>query len=135
MADNLTTEQRKLNMKAIKSRHTKPELIVRSIVHKLGFRFRLHSSKLPGKPDIVLPRHKKIILVHGCFWHMHNCKRGSVTPKTNTDYWQNKRFKNVARDVENENYYREHNWSILTVWECEVKNTTTLSEKISTFLN
>ena len=134
MVDNLTTEQRKRNMTAIKSRHTKPEIIVRSIVHRLGFRFRLHDAKLPGKPDIVLPRHKKIILVHGCFWHMHNCKRGNVTPKTNVDYWQNKRFRNVARDKENLETYKAESWQTFTIWECEMKDKIKLENKIKAFL-
>lgn len=135
MADNLTAEQRKRNMTAIKSRHTKPEIVVRSIVHRLGFRFRLHSKKLAGKPDIVLPRHKKIILVHGCFWHMHDCKRGNVTPKTNADYWQNKRFRNVARDKENLKIYKKQNWNVLTIWECEIKDLNKLERKLGKFLS
>ena len=134
MADNLTIEQRKRNMTAIKSRHTKPEMIVRSLLHRLGFRFRLHDAKLPGKPDIVLPKHKKIILIHGCFWHMHNCKRGNVTPKTNTDYWQNKRFRNVERDTQNFRELGKQGWEVLVIWECETKDSGKLADKISTFL-
>lgn len=134
MADNLTDEQRKRNMRAIKSRHTKPEMIVRSIVHRLGFRFRLHDKKLPGKPDIVLPRHKKIILVHGCFWHIHDCKRGNVTPKTNVEYWQNKRLRNAARDQENLEIYKKSGWKVLTVWECETKDAVNLENKLVKFL-
>lgn len=109
-------------MKAIKSRHTKPEMIVRSIVHRLGYRFRLHDKKLPGKPDIVLKRHKKIILVHGCFWHIHNCKRGNVTPKTNVEYWQTKRLRNVERGKENLVAYKKEGWKVLTIWECQTKS-------------
>ncbi|MGI8545219.1 MAG: very short patch repair endonuclease [Aridibacter sp.] len=135
MADNLTAEQRKRNMTAIKSRHTKPEIIVRSIIHRLGFRFRLHDKKLPGKPDIVLNRHKKIILVHGCFWHMHDCKRGNVTPKTNTEYWQKKRFKNVERDSQNLTAYKKEGWKVLTIWECEIKDLDKLKNKLLKFLN
>lgn len=135
MADNLTAEQRKRNMTAIKSRHTKPELIVRSIVHRLGFRFRLHDAKLPGKPDIVLTRHKKIILVHGCFWHMHDCKRGNVTPKTNVDYWQTKRFRNVVRDKENLFAYKKKGWKTLIIWECEIKEPAKMEKRIKKFLN
>ena len=134
MADNLTAEQRKRNMSAIKSRHTKPEIIVRSIVHRLGFRFRLHDKKLVGKPDIVLPRHKKIILVHGCFWHIHDCKRGNVTPKTNTDYWQNKRFGNVERDKTNLEIIENQGWKVLVVWECQTKNLPILENVLKDFL-
>lgn len=109
-------------MAAIKSRHAKPEMIVRSLLHRFGFRFRLHDKKLAGKPDIVLLRHKKIILVHGCFWHIHDCKRGNITPKTNVEYWQTKRFRNVARDKENLKVYKKDGWKVLTVWECEIKD-------------
>lgn len=135
MADNLTPEQRKRNMKAIKSRHTKPEMIVRSIVHRLGYRFRLHDKKLPGKPDIVLKRHKKIILVHGCFWHIHKCKRGNVTPKTNVEYWQTKRLRNVERDKENLSFYRENGWKVLTIWECQTKSLELTKSLLMEFLS
>lgn len=121
-------------MTAIKSRHTKPEMIVRSLLHRLGFRFRLHDKKLQGKPDIVLPRHKKIVLIHGCFRHMHDCKRGNVTPKTNVEYWQTKRFRNVARDKENLQIYKQEGWQTLTVWECEVKDQSKLETKLKKFL-
>jgi len=134
MADNLTTEQRRRNMTAIRSRHTKPEMIVRSLLHRLGFRFRLHDAKLPGKPDIVLPKHKKIVLVHGCFWHIHDCKRGNVTPKTNIEYWQTKRLRNVARDKENLKIYKKAGWKTLIIWECEVKDLTALEVKLKKFL-
>ena len=134
MADNLTAEQRRRNMTAIKSRHTKPEMIVRSIVHRFGFRFRLHDKKLAGKPDIVLPRHKKIILVHGCFWHLHDCKRGNVTPKTNTDYWQNKRFNNVERDKKNLKILENQGWKVLVIWECRIKKLLILENILKEFL-
>ena len=110
------------------------QIIVRSIVHRLGFRFRLHDARLPGNPDIVLPRHKKIIVVHGCFWHMHNCKRGNVTPKTNVEYWQTKRFRNVARDKENLKSYQADGWQTLTLWECEMKDKIRVENKLKTFL-
>lgn len=121
-------------MPVIKKHFAAHEVIVRSIVHRLGFRFRLYDAKLPCKPDIVLPRHKKIIFVHGCFWHMHNCKRGNVTPKTNVEYWQNKRFRNVARDKENLKLYKAECWRTLTIWECEIKDTIKLENKIKAFL-
>ena len=110
MADNLTAEQRHRNMSSIQSRNTRPEKIVRSIIHRLGYRFILHDKKLPGKPDIVLPRHRKIILVHGCFWHMHKCKRGSVYPKTNEEYWSAKRLRNVKRDQIQLSGYKKAGW-------------------------
>ena len=135
MADNLTGAQRKRNMSNIRSRNTKPELIVRSIIHQLGFRFRLHVRYLPGKPDIVLLRHKKIILVHGCFWHMHKCKRGNVFPKTNETYWTTKREGNVERDRLSQSAYRKAGFQTLIIWECETKDVPKLVNKLSTFLN
>src|SRR3954471_8486197 len=102
MADVLTSQQRSFNMSQIKSRDTRPEKIVRSIVHRLGYRYRLHKPDLPGKPDIVLVRHRKIIDVHGCFFHMHKCKYGIVVPTTNAKFWRTKRLSNVARDRRNQ---------------------------------
>ena len=101
MADVHTPEQRSYNMSRIRGRDTKPELIVRSIVHQMGFRFRLHRKDLPGKPDLVLPGRGKIIFVHGCFWHMHRCRYGRVVPKTNAEFWQAKRQGNMDRDRRN----------------------------------
>jgi DNA mismatch endonuclease, patch repair protein len=135
MADNLTLEQRRRNMSRIRSRNTSPEKIVRSLIHRGGYRFTLHEKKLPGKPDIVLPRHRKIVLVHGCFWHMHSCKRGNVFPKTNEHYWTTKRQRNVERDHVNEEMYEKAGWKTLIVWECEIKDLETLSKKIFSFLN
>lgn len=135
MADNLTPEQRRRNMSGIRSRNTKPEILVRSLIHRLGYRFRLHYKKLPGKPDIVLPRHKKLVLVHGCFWHMHTCKRGNVFPKTNETYWTAKRKRNVERDRLNKSAYKVADWYVLTVWECETKDIAKLSIKLRRFLN
>src|SRR4051812_35989058 len=109
-------------MASIKSRDTKPEMIVRSLLHRLGYRFRLHFATLKGKPDIVLPKHRKIILVHGCFWHMHDCNRGTVRPKTNAEYWFAKRLRNVQRDKENNEHYVTEGYISLIVWECETKN-------------
>lgn len=121
-------------MVAIKSRHTRPEIVVRSLIHRLGFRFRLHSQKLVGKPDIVLPRHRKLILVNGCFWHGHGCKRGSVQPKTNSKYWSEKRHRNMERDRINYRFYEEEGWEILIIWECETKKIEGLVSTISKFL-
>lgn len=105
-------------MSRIRSKDTKPELVVRSLVHQMGFRFRLHRRDLPGTPDLVLPRHEKVILVHGCFWHMHRCRFGRVVPKTNAEFWQNKRTENVQRDRRNAVSLRRMGWHILTIWEC-----------------
>ncbi len=135
MADNLSETQRKRNMSNIRSSNTKPELVVRSVIHKLDFRFRLHGRHLPGKPDIVLPRHKKLVLVHGCFWHMHTCKRGNAFPKTNEPYWTAKRLRNVERDRLNKSAYKAAGWQTLIIWECDTKDITNLSNKLKRFLN
>ncbi len=118
MADVHNRQQRSFNMSRIRSKDTKPERIVRSLVHQMGFRFRLHRRDLPGSPDLVLPSHRKIIFVHGCFWHMHRCRHGRVTPATNTEFWQNKRQSNVVRDRRNQRQLKAAGWQILTVWEC-----------------
>src|SRR6185503_9667390 len=122
MVDVLTPQQRSFNMSRIRSRNTRPEMIVRSIVHGLGYRYRLHKADLPGKPDLVLVRHKKIIDVYGCFFHMHKCKYGSVTPATNTEFWQAKRQSNVERDLRNQKCLRKSGWRMMVVWECETRN-------------
>jgi len=100
MTDHLTKDKRSWNMSRIRSRHTKPELILRSLLHRSGFRFRINYNKLPGSPDIVLPKYKTVIFVHGCFWHRHpNCSK-ATTPNTNRPYWKKKFDKNVSRDIE-----------------------------------
>lgn len=135
MVDNLSIEQRRKNMRRIRAQNTKPELIVRSAVHKMGFRFRLHVSKLPGKPDIVLARHAKVIFVHGCFWHQHaGCVR-CTTPNTNRGYWVPKLSGNIKRYERVENALHNLGWEVLVVWECETKDTTLLQDKLSRFLN
>lgn len=134
MVDNLTPQQRRKNMSGIRSRNTNPEKLVRSLIHRLGYRFKLHDKRLPGKPDIVLPRHRKIVLVHGCFWHMHNCKRGRVFPKTNEPYWVAKREGNVQRDRANQHTYELAGWKTLIVWECETKKPDALRQKLRKFL-
>lgn len=108
-------------MRAVKSKDTGPELMVRRAVHALGMRFRLHRKDLPGCPDLVLPRHRTVIFVHGCFWHGHSCKRGARMPATNADYWREKIQRNEARDEDNARRLREAGWDVITVWECETK--------------
>ena len=135
MADVHTRAQRSYNMSRIRSKDTKPEMIVRSLVHQMGFRFRLHRKDLPGKPDLVLPRHRKVIFVHGCFWHMHRCRYGRVTPKTNAQFWQDKREGNVARDRRNRRQLRADGWDVLTIWECWTKDPEALViPRLETFL-
>jgi DNA mismatch endonuclease, patch repair protein len=118
MTDVLTPEQRHRNMSRIRSGDTRPELAVRSMVHRLGYRFRLHVPDLPGRPDLVLPRHSKVIFVHGCYWHMHRCRYGSVVPKTNRVFWQRKRKGNVQRDRRQIAVLRRRGWKVLVIWEC-----------------
>ena len=117
------SEQRSRNMSAIKSKNTKPEIKVRKILHSMGYRFRLHRKDLPGSPDIVLPKYKTIIFVHGCFWHRHeNCKYAS-TPKTRPAFWESKFNENIKRDRTNQNNLIKLGWKVLVIWECELKNT------------
>jgi DNA mismatch endonuclease (patch repair protein) len=118
MVDVHTVQQRSFNMSRIRSKDTKPEIIVRSLVHQLGFRFRLHRRDLPGRPDLVLPASRKVIFVHGCFWHMHRCRYGRVVPATNRDFWQQKRSANKQRDVRNRKALQAAGWDVLIVWEC-----------------
>jgi len=121
MADNRTKEQRSQCMKRIKSKDTKPELTVRRFLHSKGFRYSLHNSKLPGKPDLTLKKYKTVIFVHGCFWHSHkNCKNAK-TPKSNKIFWSNKILRNIERDKEAKYLLKKQNWKVITVWECELK--------------
>ncbi len=134
MTDVLTREQRHRNMSAIRGAHTKPEMIVRSLAHRLGYRFRLHRRDLPGKPDLVFPAQRKVIFVHGCFWHMHDCKYGRVTPATNAEFWRNKRMSNVERDGRHLKSLRQDGWRVLVVWECETREPEKLAKKLDRFL-
>ena len=109
------------NMRRIRSKDNSPERTVRSIVHLLGFRFRLHREDLPGKPDLVFPSRKKLIFVNGCFWHGHGCPGVARKPKTNTEYWVKKIRDNKKRDVRNHRKLRILGWQILVIWECETE--------------
>ncbi|RRB06853.1 very short patch repair endonuclease [Larkinella rosea] len=121
MADVHTPQQRSFNMSRVRSKDTKPELIVRKFLHAHGFRYRLHDKMLPGKPDLVLPKYKTIIFVHGCFFHGHEECRYFVVPKTRTDWWLDKINGNRRRDAENNLKLVAANWRILTIFECELK--------------
>lgn len=134
MSDVLTAEQRHRCMAQIRGKDTDPERRVRSMIHRMGFRYRLHNSDIPGKPDIVLPRLRKIVFVHGCFWHMHRCRFGRVKPETNADFWRNKREGNRQRDAKVRRALRKTGWSVLTVWECELRDDNKLQKKLRTFL-
>lgn len=120
MTDVLSSKQRSRLMARIRGRDTKPEWILRSGLHRLGFRYRLGGAGLPGRPDLVLPRHRMAIFVHGCFWHRHpDCKRSSL-PKTNAAFWRDKLDRNVQRDAENRRDLEAAGWKVITVWECEL---------------
>jgi DNA mismatch endonuclease (patch repair protein) len=121
MADVHSTIQRSFNMSRIKGKDTKPEMLVRRWLHAHGYRYRLHDKKLPGKPDIVLPKYRILILVHGCFWHGHTGCKYYVVPKTNTDWWLNKINTNKANDTKAVKALKKDSWKIITVWECELK--------------
>ncbi len=134
MADTLTQEKRSWNMSRIKSSNTKPEIIVRSLLHKMGYRFRLHKKDLPGKPDIVLSKFKTVIFVHGCFWHQHSkCKR-STKPKTNTKYWIPKLERNISRFQEVKKQLIKLGWTVTVVWECQIKNIDALKKNLQLIL-
>ena len=115
------SEQRSRNMSAIKSKNTKPEIAVRKLLHSMGYRFRLHRKDLPGSPDIVLPKYKTVIFVHGCFWHRHeNCKY-ATTPKTRKEFWEKKFRENINRDNLNQANLSLKGWKIIIIWECQLK--------------
>jgi DNA mismatch endonuclease, patch repair protein len=135
MADVHTPQQRSFNMSRIRSRHTRPEMIVRSLVHSLGYRYVLHKKSLPGKPDLVFVSRRKIINVNGCFFHMHKCKYGRVVPATNAEFWAEKRLTNVRRDRRNARLLKDDGWKTLIIWECEIKNVSLLERRITAFLN
>jgi len=115
-------------MSRIRGKSTSPEIAVRKALHKAGFRFRLHRKDLPGKPDIVLPKYKTVIFVHGCFWHSHGCK-DSRTPKTNTEFWCSKLTQNVRRDMGNIRNLKNLGWNVKVIWECEIKDQFILQNK------
>ena len=122
MADVHSKEIRSKNMAAIKSRNTKPEMLVRKFLHANGFRYKLNDKSLPGKPDIVLPKYQTVIFINGCFWHGHkNCKY-FVVPKTRTEWWLNKINRNIANDAKAIKALRKDDWKIITIWECKLKS-------------
>lgn len=134
MTDHLSSSHRSWNMSRIHSKNTKPEKIVRSMLFSMGFRFRINRKDLPGKPDIVLPRYKTVIFVHGCFWHRHNCKDATM-PKSNTDFWEKKFSANVERDKKVKYELAALGWKVITVWECELKDLEILKLKLISRIN
>ena len=119
--DTLSSEKRSWNMSRIRGANTKPELAVRSMLHRMGYRFRLSNKKLPGRPDIVLPKYRAVIFVHGCFWHRHQGCKYAYTPKSRSDFWVQKFEGNVMRDKNNLSLLRKAGWLPIVVWECEIK--------------
>lgn len=132
--DRVSPKQRSKIMSRVRSKNTGPELLLRQLVWSLGYRYRLHLRNLPGRPDIVFPRRKKVIFVHGCFWHRHNCPGGQQMPKTRPEFWGPKLSRNAERDQEVEAALREKGWSILVVWSCQVKDTIQLKSSLRVFL-
>jgi DNA mismatch endonuclease, patch repair protein len=129
-----SAEQRSRIMRAVKSRNTGPETAVRRIAHRLGYRFRSHRKDLPGRPDLVFPARRKVIFVHGCFWHRHDCARGSRRPKSNTEYWRKKIRRNYLRDKANIAALKKRGWRAAVVWECELKEPAKVANRLARFL-
>lgn len=134
MADTLTKAERSERMKRVRDCNTKPELAVRRLTHAMGYRYRLHQRDLPGKPDMVFPGRKKVIFVHGCFWHGHSCKHGDRRPATNIGYWEKKIARNVERYSTQVESLKGGGWSVLTVWECEMADVLELKRRLRRFL-
>jgi len=122
VADRLTVRERSWNMSRIRSKDTKPEIAVRSLLHRMGYRFRLHRRDLPGKPDIVLPKHRTVVLVHGCFWHRHKGCKYAYIPRSRVDFWEKKFAENVERDNRNRKDLRREGWKVIVVWECQLRD-------------
>ena len=133
--DRYTKADRSRLMSSVRARDTQPEIIVRSTLHRLGFRFRLHRADLPGKPDIVLPRLGKVIFVHGCFWHQHQGCPKAKRPQTNPEFWNAKLDRNIARDLENYAGLASQSWESFVIWECETWQSARLAQRLMEFLS
>lgn len=129
-----TTAELSERMRRIRKKDTKPEMAVRRLVHAMGFRFRLHRADLPGTPDLVFPRLRKVIFVHGCFWHQHDCRLGAKQPRANPDYWLPKLARNVERDKRAREKLADNGWQVLVIWECQTKPADQLRAEIQEFL-
>jgi DNA mismatch endonuclease (patch repair protein) len=133
--DTLSVEERSERMARIRSKDTKPEMALRSLVHRLGYRFRLHRKDLAGSPDLVFPGAKKAIFMHGCFWHGHEGCKIANRPKTRRDFWDEKFRRNKERDLLNEATLKAAGWDVATIWECEIKNSDLIAKRIVRFLS
>ena len=134
MTDSVSTEVRSRIMAQVKSKGMKPEMCVRRLLHRLGYRYRLHRSDLPGKPDLVFPSRQKVVFVNGCFWHCHkDCDRVRI-PASNRDYWLAKLERNQSRDARNIALLEETGWKVMTVWECQLEDISETTERLLTFL-
>jgi DNA mismatch endonuclease (patch repair protein) len=126
--------QRSFNMSRIRGKDTKPEMKVRRLAHAMGYRYRLHRKDLPGQPDLVFPKLKAVIFVHGCFFHIHDCPYGRVVPKTNAEFWQKKRSSNVKRDLKNIEALKNSGWQVYVIWECQTRNQIMLKDILTNYL-
>jgi DNA mismatch endonuclease (patch repair protein) len=132
--DSLSPERRSENMRRILGKDTGPEIAVRRLVHRMGYRYRLHAKDLPGKPDLIFRSSKKVIFVHGCFWHQHQgCRHGRL-PLSRRDYWETKLSRNAARDRKHAIALQQLGWQLLIIWECEISQTERLIQRLQTFL-
>lgn len=129
--DIISEEKRSWNMSRIRGKNTKPEIIVRSMLHKMGYRFRIHRKDLPGKPDIVLPKYNTVIFVHGCFWHRHKGCKYAYTPKTRVKFWEDKFAGTVKRDKQHLVQLKQNGWKVFIIWECETKDMDRLKKIIN----
>jgi DNA mismatch endonuclease (patch repair protein) len=135
MTDVFTPEKRSKIMSRIRGKDTNPEKKVRSVLHRMGYRFRLHRKDLPGNPDIILPKFKKAIFVHGCFWHQHpGCKRAAL-PSSNREFWKNKLQGNRERDLKKIDSLKKDGWDVLIIWQCEIKSEDNLAHKLKDFIS
>jgi len=134
MVDIISEERRSWNMSRIRGKDTTPEIIVRSMLHRMGYRFRLHRKDLPGKPDIVLPKYNTVIFVHGCFWHRHKGCKFAYKPKSRIDFWNSKFDETVARDKRNRKQLEANGWNVEIIWECETKDMNRLKNIINKIL-
>ena len=128
-------EDRSRVMRAVKGQDTEPEMVVRRLAHSLRYRYKLHDKRLPGKPDLVFPARRKVIFVHGCFWHQHDCPRGARLPKSHQDYWVPKLSRNQQRDAEHNSSLEAMGWQVLVIWECETRDRQTLATTLTLFLD